>query len=379
MADFAGGGAQRMMLHLAEGLAGRGVDTEIVVLNAAGPLRPLSPVAIVSLGRSRATRALWSLRRYLTARQPHVVLSTQDHMNVLAIAAGAVTPRAPLVWLRQSNASVHQWTRPPHLRERIGTSMLGLTCRRADLVLALNEEMRTLLERHHHVPAEKIEVLRNPVITQRTGEASTTAPKHRWLQRDRTHRVIVSVGRLTQQKDFPTLIDAFARISPAEDIRLVIFGEGEDRRALEELASSLGVRERIDLAGWSENPLAEVRASDVFALSSLWEGSPNALIEALYCGVPVVSTNCPTGPAEILDGGRFGRLVPVRDPAALAGAIESCLSERIDAALRREWVMERYGSEAVTDDLMRLLAHRVVGGRVPPVPGTASSDRTSAP
>jgi glycosyltransferase involved in cell wall biosynthesis len=147
--------------------------------------------------------------------------------------------------------------------------------------------------------------------------------------------VILAVGRLHRQKDFPTLIGAFARLRAERPARLVILGEGKLRPALEKVARRLGVGGDVDLPGYRDNPFAWMARAAVFALSSTFEGTANVLIEAMACGCPVVSTDCPHGPREVLDNGRYGPLVPVGDSAALAHAIAAVLDNPPDREVLR--------------------------------------------
>ncbi len=136
---------------------------------------------------------------------------------------------------------------------------------------------------------------------------------------------MLAVGKLTPQKDYDTLLRAFARVREKHPVRLVILGEGQEEGRLRSLAAELGIAEQVQLPGHVDNPYAYMRQASMFVLSSAWEGCPNVLLEALACGSPVVSTDCPSGPKEILANGKYGKLVPVRDEAALASAMEAVL------------------------------------------------------
>jgi glycosyltransferase involved in cell wall biosynthesis len=174
------------------------------------------------------------------------------------------------------------------------------------------------------------------VVSPGIAERAATAPAHPWFAPAREVPIILGVGRLAGLKDFPTLLRAFARLRARRPARLVILGDGPHRRRLAWLARRLGLAADVDLAGWAANPYAFYAAADLFVLSSRAEGLPNALLEAMACGCPVVSTDCPSGPREILDGGRLAPLVPVGDPAALAEAIDRALATPPDrAALQR--------------------------------------------
>jgi glycosyltransferase involved in cell wall biosynthesis len=180
------------------------------------------------------------------------------------------------------------------------------------------------LARTSGLPRDRVEVVYNPVITPTMLALARQAPDHPWFAPGQPP-VIVGAGRLTRQKDFFTLLRAFAEVRRRRPARLIILGEGEDRSALQALADDLGVADEVALPGFQENALAYMAGSAVFALSSAWEGLPTVLIEALAAGARVVSTDCPSGPREILQDGRLGALVPVGDAVALAAAILEAL------------------------------------------------------
>jgi glycosyltransferase involved in cell wall biosynthesis len=168
--------------------------------------------------------------------------------------------------------------------------------------------------------------------------------------------VILGVGRLTPAKDFPTLLRAFARVRQVRAVRLVILGEGELRGTLEALVRDLGLEDSVSLPGFVQNPYAYMARAKLFVLSSAWEGFGSALVEAMACGLPVVSTDC-GGPSEILEGGMYGRLVPVGDPQALAEAILTALVEPPQADLLRARA-EDFSVEKIADQYLEVLCPR---------------------
>ena len=169
-------------------------------------------------------------------------------------------------------------------------------------------------------------VIRNPVITPDLRQRAAASCPHPWFQGEGPP-VLLGAGRLQRQKDFPTLIRAFARVRQVCPCRLVIIGEGQERPALTALIGQLGLMEQVDLPGFQTHPLPFLARANLFVLSSAWEGSPNVLTEAMALGTPVVATNCPSGPSELLDGGRIAPLVPVGDAEALAAAILATLNQ----------------------------------------------------
>jgi glycosyltransferase involved in cell wall biosynthesis len=205
---------------------------------------------------------------------------------------------------------------------RRGLWQLGMRVfyRHADAIVCVSAGVAEDVRRITGLPAERIVVVRNPVVTPQLRELANQPADHPWLAVGQPP-VILGVGRLTVQKDFATLIRAFARLRAQRDVRLIILGEGRLRAALESLASKLGVADAVDMPGFKSNPYAYMSRAAVFVLSSRWEGSPNVLTEALALGRPVVATDCPSGPNEILQGGKIAPLVPIGDVARIADAI----------------------------------------------------------
>jgi glycosyltransferase involved in cell wall biosynthesis len=202
-------------------------------------------------------------------------------------------------------------------------------------VIAVSQGVKDCVVKWVGVAPEHVEVIYNPVILPEHRRAARAAVDHPFFAADAPPVVLV-VGRLTRLKNFALLMRAFARVLRARDARLVVLGEGEQRSELESLAQTLGIGEAVAMPGYVANPHAFMAKAAVLALSSDSEGLPTVLIEALASGTPVVATDCPTGPREILDGGRLGRLVPVGDEAALAEAIEATLAAPTAAATPRD-------------------------------------------
>jgi glycosyltransferase involved in cell wall biosynthesis len=196
--------------------------------------------------------------------------------------------------------------------------------RDAGAILAVSDGVADDLAAVASLPRCTIRTIYNPVVTSDLLKQASVPMAHPWFSPG-APPVILGVGRLAAQKDFAMLIRAFARIRAGRLIRLMILGEGKKRRELEELADSLGVRQDLALPGFEENPFAYMARAAVFVLSSAYEGLPGVLIQAMACGCPVVSTDCPSGPREILEHGSYGPLVPVGDDTAMAEAIQTVL------------------------------------------------------
>jgi glycosyltransferase involved in cell wall biosynthesis len=207
--------------------------------------------------------------------------------------------------------------------------------RRIEHIVAVSEGVAEDTVRVAGYPRAQISVIRNPVITDALHAQAAMPCPHPWLGADAQAAapVILAAGRLERQKDFPTLLRAFALLHAERPVRLVVLGEGAWRERLAALAATLGVDADVDLPGFQPNPYPFLARTRVFALSSRWEGSPNVLTEAMALGTPVVATDCPSGPREILADGRYGPLVPMGDAPALAAALARALDEPVPSAV----------------------------------------------
>lgn len=346
------GGAERVMLDLAAAFLERGVAAELVLASRRGPyLRDVpAELPVVDLRRSRVATSLVPLAAYLRRRRPRALLSTLEHANVVALAASRFAPGVRVV-MREAN-TVSSDLRLDGARSRVLLRLMRWTYPRADAVIAVSAGVARDLAERLGVPAARLHVIQNPVLTPRLREGACQPLDHPWFVGD-APPVVLAAGRLTPQKGFATLLRAFARARDVRPCRLVVLGEGEQRAELEALAVELGVREAVALPGFVPNPFPFMARCGAFVLSSAWEGLPNVLIQAMALGAPVVATDCPSGPAEILDGGALGALVPVGDEGAMANAIVDALG-RGPAAPQPRW-LERYDRDAVARRYLEVL------------------------
>ncbi|RYG38395.1 glycosyltransferase [bacterium] len=319
---LAGGGAERSLVSLADGLARRGHEVHLVLAHADGEYLASLPstVKLFDLKRQRVLSAVRPLTAYLRKEQPQALLSALDHANVAAILAGRLSRTKTRIVVSLRNTLGEEYATPSR-----GQKLTLTAARRlypaANAVVAVSNGVADDAARVIGLPRNHIVTIYNPVITPSLHAQAAEPPIHPWFS-DGGPPVVLGVGRLNAQKDFPTLLKAFGRLkTPA---RLMILGEGEKRTELEALAGPFG--DRVSLPGFSDNPFPAMAACGVFALSSRFEGLPGALVQAMACGAPVVSTDCPSGPREILEDGRWGALVPVGDDAALTSSIEVALN-----------------------------------------------------
>lgn len=342
-----GGGIGMVMLALAEGFRARGLAVDLVLAGddegalAAGRVLP-DGVRLVRLS-SRTRGGLWPMVRYLRAERPGLLIAARDHVNLMALLAhrlAGLGRSCRLVWTFHTHRS-SQLPRMSRM-ERLADALALRLIRAPDARVAVTE--RVAADMAQAVPAADapIWVIGNPAWSAARAEAAQAPCAHPWLearapgQRDPAAPVVLGVGRLVEQKDFATLIEAFARLRvQAPRARLILLGEGAERARLTARVEAHGLRGVVAMPGHVPDPLGYMARADLFVLSSRWEGHPLSLIEALGCGCPVVATDCPTGPAEILqgpDGALLAPLVPPGDAVAMAAAMARVLAAPPDPA-----------------------------------------------
>lgn len=349
-----GGGAERVMVRLAREFARRGVPVEMVLARAVGPyLQAVSgQVAVVDL---RAHRVLTSLPRvvgYLRRTRPRALLSTMAHANAVAVVARRIARTSTRVVVRETVAPI---SKARHLRTLSVRAVLiaSRSYRAADAIVANSRQVCTELSQLLKLPPDAIHLIPNPVVEPELETLAQMPAEHPWFA-DSTTPIIIGVGRLTAQKDFATLIRATAILNQDFECRLAILGEGEQRPELERLVQQLGLQEKVWMPGFETNPYRYIARASIFVLPSRWEGAPNALIEALACGVRSVATDCPGGVREILEDGKWGMLTPVGDAQALAAAITHALQSPPDPdALRQR--AQAFAVDTVAEQYLRIL------------------------
>jgi glycosyltransferase involved in cell wall biosynthesis len=325
-ANLGGGGAERVLLLLAEAFAARGFAVDLVAAQGQGELASQVPacVRLIDLGVSRVAAAMPGLVRYLRRNRPESLLSALTHVNCMALAARALAGSRSRVVVGEHSMMSHVSGSDAGLRDRLMPRLARFAYRFADGIVAPTAGAAEDLAQVLSLPMDRIRVIHNPVVSPRLTALAAAPLEHPWFQAG-APPVIVAAGRLAPEKDFRTLLRAFALLRSRVDARLIILGEGKERGDLERLAQDLAVAAHVTLPGFVDNPYPYMRQAAVFVLSSTFEGFGNVLVEAMACGTPVVSTDCPGGPTEILAGGKWGRLVPMRDPKALSDAIAQAL------------------------------------------------------
>lgn len=330
---FEGGGAQRDMVLLCNALAAKGVRIAILAMRRDGPLRPLLDPAlrVVEIPGRHLRYAIPGLRRVIRAEAPAVVVSSEANLNLCTLIAARSLPRQsrPKVILREVGSPSIALCRDPYRQNRIAYRLLRRLYRYADRIVALTDGARRDLMENFTVPGATIALMQtNAVIPP-----EMVVRLARWdRESGREPDLIVSVGRLSPEKDQLTLLRALVLLPADRSWRLAIVGDGRERQTLEAFVRQQGLSERVTFIGEVADPFAWMMRARLAVCSSVYEGLGNAIIEALASGTPVVSTDCPYGPREILQGGRYGALTPVGDAAALAAAIDTALRAQPDRA-----------------------------------------------
>lgn len=318
--SLGGGGAERVALTSAIDLANRGHQVDLVLIQAKGELMTMVPpeVRVIDLNKSRIFSALRPLIRYFREERPHAFHALMWPVTVVAILAHRLA-NSPARLMVSDHVAYSQ----PFLNKR-QMLLLRITVRLfypfADYRIVVSERAAEDLSRLSGISRNRFEVIYNPVSPP-ANLISTKKIEELW---GNTHKRILTVGSLKDQKNHTLLLHAFSKIED-RDTKLLILGEGQLRSKLEKLAIELGVAERVLMPGFSVNPWPYLVSADVFVLSSDYEGFPVVLAEAMHVGLRVISTDCVSGPAEMLGNGRFGKLVPCGDISALAIAIDQTL------------------------------------------------------
>jgi glycosyltransferase involved in cell wall biosynthesis len=361
--DLAGGGGEKFAIKLAGELRRRGTEVDFFLARREGPLLADVPAGCeVFAGSGLGIRQKFGpLVRYLRARRPQAIISAMDPSNVAGVARLAARVPARVVMALQNTLSEEM--RLGAVRRARLFRVARHLFRLADDIVGVSEGVAADAATLVPFARQKLRVIPNPVVSDDLVVKSREPVDHSWLGGGVP--VVLAVGRLHTQKDFPTLLRAFRRVRDARPARLIILGEGELRPDLEAEIARLGLADDVALPGFVANPWAWLAKADLFCLSSVWEGLPTVVIEALAVGTPVVATDCPHGPREILEGGRFGTLVPVGDAAALGGALLAAL----DAPRRSAELAARgaeYTAARSADAYERLILHGLRGEPGPP-------------
>ncbi len=317
------GGAERVTVNLAEGIVELGFEVDLVFVTSDDP--PLltdipAGVNLIDLEAGRVANSLPGLIRYLRQERPAALLSALEHTNVIALVAAKLARVDTRVVVSVHTTLSRAIKDSTLLRARIFPMLMRWSYPWANKVVAVSEAAREDLLKTVGLEPDSVQVILNPVVTPTLFEKAKMPLSHPWFAPGEPP-VILGVGRMVTAKNFQLLLRAFARVRKERPVRLILLGNGELFSTLKQQAQELNIADDVEMPGFAENPYAYMSRAQVFVLSSIFEGLPTVVIEALALGTPVVSTDCPSGPAEILEGGRYGTLVPVDDEEALATGI----------------------------------------------------------
>ena len=352
---LAGGGAERMTLEAARQLSEVGLAVDLIVSRRGGAWWSSVPpsIRLVDLDAWKTPASLPGLVRYIRRERPDAMIATLPQGCATALIAKWFVGRDFRVIVRQDTVYGAQYALVG-VDIRWAMATMRALLHTADAVLAVSSYIAEEFKRLAPKAAGLVEVVENPVVDAGLPAKARQPAAHPWFENSDIP-IVLSVGRLEVfSKDHPTLLRAFAAVATRRPARLVVLGDGPDRSELEVLAQRLGIRDRVDFPGFQANPFAFMARAQAFVLSSTYEGLPTVLIEALACGTSVVSTDCPGGVREVLEDGKWGRLVPIGDDAALADAICQTLDNPMPPAeLVR--AASRYSTSASTRRLLELL------------------------
>jgi glycosyltransferase involved in cell wall biosynthesis len=326
--SLAGGGAERVMLHLSDGLAKRGIAVDLVVSQLSGEYVSEIPenINVINLNNSRLSLSFFKFAKYLRKNPKSVVLTTLQYSNIFCLIVKKVFFLKNKIVIRESNAISKKFNGTT-IKSKIFLGLIRWLYPSSDKIIAVSQGIKDELHYFLDIDSELITVIPNPVKLPMCGPVLGNSCSHLWL-REGEPPLILGVGRLVKQKDFATLIRAFSLVVEHVESRLIILGEGPEINDLRKLASDLGVEDNVDFPGFDPDPFSYMKRAKVFVLSSLWEGFPNALIQALACNCAVISTNCSYGPAEILADGKYGKLVEIGDYKDMAKQIIDTLKSK---------------------------------------------------
>lgn len=334
-----GGGAERVMLHLAEGFAARGFAVDLVVAQAEGAYLSKIPETVRLVNLDAKSPVLLfktlALKQYLQQEHPAFLLSTLDIFSSATWAKRLAGVSTRVVMCVQTNLSQQFQDRHAMLMQKLKWAVVKRFYPWADAIVTASEGVARDLEQNAKISMEQMTVIYNPVVTPDFTQKAQETVAHPWFEEGQPP-VLLGVGRIVKQKSFATLIRAFALVRQHCPARLMILGDIDAREPqvkpeLESLINEFGLQDDVLFLGFVENPYAYMARANVFVLSSIYEGFGNVVAEAIAAGTPVVSTDCESGPAEILNKGQYGELVPVGNHEAMANAIVTTLGQPTDA------------------------------------------------
>lgn len=326
--SLGGGGAERTVIQLANSFAEQGLNIHLGVCDVKGDKAKLLPevspkIQLVNFNCGRVVNSITPLKMKLKAEQYDCLVATQTHTNIVAsIAKKLAGVQTALIFREVSTPSKN--LKLQGVAKFVLKTLVNWTYPMAQQVVCVSKGVKADFREYYSYKKNNLSTIYNPVLDDAYFEKLKAPVTHRFFNND--NKVILAVGRLTEAKNFGFVIRSFkALYDQHSEIRLIILGEGELRAEFEALVSDLGLKDVVDLPGFDSNPYAYFKYASLFVLSSNWEGLPGVLIQALASKVKVVSTDCPSGPMEILDHAKFGLLVKCNDQTGLTQAMHQAI------------------------------------------------------
>jgi len=350
-----GNGVARILLNLMKGFVDRGYSVDLLYFSTGGPFEQFIPegVRIIDLGNHvRIRTSIKKTMQYLRQEKPAVLYCANSDSGFEGVVAKLLAMSRTPVMI--SIPSVETMERPAYMtdKDKLYLKLKRIACPLASKVIPVSHGVAGDTMKHLGIPKQKIQVIYNPVVTETLKENMQKPAEHKWLQ-NKTLPVVLAVGRLDAVKSYDVLIRAFKNVISQVEARLIILGEGDQRDMLASLVQELDLTDFVDMPGFTGNPYAYMKNADLLALSSKNEGLPTVIIEAMACGCPVVSTDCPVGPSEILQNGEYGTLVPVGDSEALGQAMIEALQQDHDIRKLQQRA-EYFSEDKIIDEYLEL-------------------------
>ena len=355
MPSLGGGGAEKSVIRLIGGFTKRGIKVTLVLATPHGNLHYEIPsqVNIITFNSNRSIYSVFKFARYIKKNNPQIIISFLSRGNRNALLAKLLTMNNTRLYVVEQNTISMGLKNSSFINRYLSLLSFKFLYYYADKIInvskSASDDLSKLLPKNNN----SVITIHNPIVDKSMISEEKDEPPHKWLK-SKDIPVILGVGRFMEQKDFINLIRAFVLVKKHRSARLIILGEGEQRKIIEEEIRKHNLEDSVDLPGFVRDPFKYMRNASLFALSSKWEGLPTVLVEALACGCPVVSTNCPSGPMEILENGKYGELVPIQNSPALADAIIKTLSDPPSKELLRKRAME-FSIENSVDKYIKLL------------------------